>query len=131
LAPGVYQTVKPLPLTGSWKSLIRFQQGRTRADGPVYLPADPAIPATAVPALTQVTRPLIADARLMQRERAHDVAGWLWSLATLLVLAIIVVLVTIIGWGLNRVATRCTGKPPVPRRPARDTAPLRPVARAG
>jgi hypothetical protein len=37
--PGVYETVKPLPLTGSWKSLIRMQQGRVRGDVPVYLPA--------------------------------------------------------------------------------------------
>lgn len=44
VAPGVYRTVKPLPLSGTWKSLIRFEQGRTRGDLPVYLPADSAIP---------------------------------------------------------------------------------------
>jgi hypothetical protein len=132
VAPGVYRTVKPLPLTGSWKSLIRFQQGRTRADVPVYLPADPAIPAAGVRASPHITRPLIADTRLMQRERKPDVPGWLWSTATLLVLAIIAVLVMIIGWGLNRVATRSTVAPPAPPRMAgaRDTTPLRPVGAA-
>ncbi|MFL5829926.1 MAG: hypothetical protein ACJ76X_08430 [Solirubrobacteraceae bacterium] len=130
VAPGIYRTVKPLPLTGSWKSLIRFQQGRTRADVPVYLPADPAIPAAGVSAVTKVTRPLIADTRLMQRERKRDVPGWLWSTATLLVLAVIAVLVMIIGWGLTRVARRCTGTPPPPPRSAREPVPLAPLGAA-
>ena len=130
VAPGTYRTVKPLPLTGSWKSLIRFQQGRTRADVQVYLPADPAIPAAGVPAVRKVTRPLIADTRLMQRERKRDVPGWLWSTATLLVLAVIAVLVMIIGWGLTRVARRCSGTPPPPPRAAREPVPLAPLGAA-
>jgi hypothetical protein len=119
IAPGVYRTTRPLPLSGSWKSLIRFQQGRTRADVPVYMPADPAIPATAIPALATVTRPFVSDTTLMQRERKHDLPGWLWSVATTVVLAIIGVLLTIIGWGLNRVGRRAAGGEPPPRgRPA-------------
>jgi hypothetical protein len=109
---GTYRTVKPLPLTGSWKTMIRMQQGRARGDVAVYLPADPGIPVGAVPARATVTRPLIADTTLMQRERKRDVAGWLWSTATAIVLAIIAVLLAIIGWGLNRVAGRITGESP-------------------
>ena len=115
-SPGVYRTVKPLPVTGSWKSLIRIQQGRERADVPVYLPADPAIPAAEIPAARRITRALIADTALMQRERKRDVPGWLWSTATLVVLSIIAVLVAIIGWGLNRVAVLgAGGTPPLSR----------------
>jgi hypothetical protein len=116
--PGVYRTVKPLPLSGSWKSLIRFQQGRARADVPVYLPADPAIPAAGVPALHTVTRALVPDTTLMQRERKRDIPSWLWSTATTLVLAIIALLVMIIGWGLNRVGARVAGEPPPRTGPA-------------
>jgi hypothetical protein len=117
VGPGVYRTVKPLPLSGSWKSLIRIQQGRTRGDVPVYMPADPAIPAALIPAKAQVTRPFVSDTTLMQRERKRDVAGWLWSAATTVVLAIIAVLLAIIGWGLNRVARLVTGgAAPGPRR---------------
>ncbi len=112
IGPGVYRTVKPLPLTGSWKSLIRMQQGRLRADVPVYLPADPAIPAAEIPARAQVIRALVSDTRLMQRERKRDVPGWLWSTATSIVLAIIAVLLTIIGWGLNRVFRLASGTTP-------------------
>jgi hypothetical protein len=115
IGPGVYRTVRPLPLTGTWKSLIRMQQGRARADVPVYMPADPAIPAALIPARAQVTRAFISDTTLMQRERKRDVAGWLWGAATTAVLAIIAVLLVIIGWGLNRVARLITGTSPPPR----------------
>jgi hypothetical protein len=110
--PGVYRTVKPLPISGSWKSLIRIQQGRVRADVPVYLPADPAIPAALVPAQARVTRAFVSDTTLMQRERKRGVAGWLWSVATGVVLGIIAALLVIIGWGLNRVGGLVSGAPP-------------------
>ena len=102
--------------TGSWKSLIRVQQGRMRADVPVYMPADPAIPAALIPAEAQVTRTLVSDHTLMQRERKQDIPGWLWSAATAAVLVIIAVLLAIIGWGLNRVAGLVSGEPPAARR---------------
>jgi hypothetical protein len=112
VGPGVYRTPRSLPLTGTWKSLIRIQQGRVRGDVPVYLPADPAIPAAGVPAKLQVTRAFVSDTRLMQRERKRDVPGWLWTTATSVVLIIIAVLLAIIGWGLNRVAGLLTEPPP-------------------
>ncbi len=112
VAPGVYRTVTPLALSGTWKSVIRVQQGRMRADVPVYLPADPTIPAALIPAEHRVTRALATESTLMQRERKRDVAGWLWSTATTVVLAIIAVLLVIIGWGLNRVAGRLAQDPP-------------------
>jgi hypothetical protein len=118
VGPGVYRTVTPLPLSGSWKSLIRMQQGRVRGDVPVYLPADPAIPVAGIPARSTVTRAVISDTTLMQRERKRNVAGWLWSTATSLVLAIIAVLLAIIGWGLNRVAGAITDDSPPDRRGA-------------
>jgi hypothetical protein len=112
VGPGVYRTPKPIPLAGSWKSLIRMQQGRARADLPIYAPADSAIPAPGIAAQLHVTRPLTSDTALMQRERKKDVAGWLWSIATSAVLIVIAVLLVIIGWGLNRVGARIsTGAP--------------------
>ena len=112
IAPGVYRTAKPLPISGNWKSLIRMQQGRVRGDVPVFMPADPAIPAIGIPARASVTRAFVSDTTLMQRERKKDVPGWLWSTATSVTLAIIAVLLVIIGWGLNRVATLVGGSPP-------------------
>jgi hypothetical protein len=112
VGPGVYRTEKPLPLSGTWKSLIRMQQGRTRGDVPVYLPADPAIPAVGIVARANVTRPFVSDTALMQRERKRDVPGWLWTAAMTIVLAIIAVLLAIMGWGLARVGARAGEAPP-------------------
>jgi hypothetical protein len=110
VAPGVFRTVKPLPVDGSWKALIRIQNGGAMADAPVYLPADPAIPAAGVAAESGVTRALVTDSKLMQRERKRDVPGWLWGGAVAAVMAAIVALLAIIGAGLNRIATRLPGQ---------------------
>jgi len=50
--PGVYRTTKALPLTGTWKSLIRVQQGRMRADARL----DRAREAARVDTSTRVSR---------------------------------------------------------------------------
>lgn len=113
IGPGVYRTVTPPPISGSWKSLIRIQQGRARGDVPVYLPADPAVPVPAIAAEPRITRAFVSDTTLMQCERKHGIPGWLWSAATSAVLAIIVLLLLlIIGWGLNRIGERID--PPAP-----------------
>ncbi|MHB8657018.1 MAG: hypothetical protein ACYC91_03540 [Solirubrobacteraceae bacterium] len=125
--PGVYRTLEPVPISGSWKSMIRMQQGRMRADVPIYMPADPAIPAAGIPAVTRTTRALVSDTTLMQRERKTGVPGWLWSVATALVLAVIVTLLLIMGWGLNRVGDRVLEGPeppgPAPEKRHPDTLP--------
>ena len=112
LAPGVYRTSEPLPVHGDWKALIRVQNGTTLADVPIYLPADPAIPAPAIPASARFTRPLESDAELMQRERKRGVPGWMWAAGIASVMSTVTVLLAILGWSLNRVARRAA----VPRR---------------
>ncbi len=132
VAPGVYRTTKPLPISGSWKSLIRIQQGRARADVPVYMPADAAIPVPAIAAQPHFTRALVSDTTLMQRERKKDIPGWAWTAATTAVLLIIAVLLVIIGWGLNRVSARIAPQatPPAPQRRRVRTSPTPAGARS-
>jgi hypothetical protein len=125
VGPGVYASTKPIPISGSWKSLIRMQQGRTRADVSVFMPADPAIPATEIPARAHVTRALISDTAVMQRERKKDVPKWLWNSATTVVLAIVALLIAMIGWGLNRVGRLIAGGTPPRTRAGRRRAPAR------
>ena len=110
VGPGVYRTSEPLPTSGDWKALIRLQNGSALADVPVYLPADPAIPAPAVPASPHFTRPLVSDSELMQRERKRDVPGWLWAAGIASVMSTVAILLTILGWSLNRVARRATAQ---------------------
>ena len=46
---GVYETTAPLPVSGSWKTMIRLHRGSELASIPVYMPADAAIPVAVCP----------------------------------------------------------------------------------
>jgi len=116
IAPGVWQTVKPMPVSGEWKSLLRLHRPRSIDGLPVYLPADPAIPAAAVAARPSFERSFVLDRRILQREAKTDVAGWLWLVAYLIVLAIALTMAAALGWGLSRLRrdTRRRHRPPPP-----------------
>ena len=54
--PGVWRTDEPMPLAGDWKTLVRLHTPlHGLAAAPVYLPADPAIPAAEHPAVSGPT----------------------------------------------------------------------------
>jgi hypothetical protein len=118
IGEGVYRTTEPIPVHGDWKSIIRLQNGRQVLGVPVFLPADPAIPAAEVPAPASVTRPVQADAEILQRERDFGVPSWLWGGASLVVLGLFALLLGTLAWGVGRVARR--DEPPAPRPRARD-----------
>jgi hypothetical protein len=114
---GVYRTTEPIPVTGDWKTLVRLHRGRELAGIPVYLPADPAIPAPEVAAKPSFERPLVDETQILQRELKDDVPGWLWGAASLLVLVISVSFVLALGWGTSRLA-RGAREPSPPREPS-------------
>jgi hypothetical protein len=68
VSEGVYQSAQPVPVYGKWKTLMRLATVSSLQAVPIYLPADPAIPAKAVPALPHVTRNFVADKTILQRE---------------------------------------------------------------
>ncbi|MBA9005770.1 hypothetical protein [Thermomonospora cellulosilytica] len=103
---GVYRTSEPMPLDGTWKTMIRLHDGRSLAAVPIYLPADPAIDAPAVPATDPLTRPVQTERAILQRELKDDVPGWWWAAASAVVLACTLTLVISLGWGVNRVSRR-------------------------
>jgi hypothetical protein len=71
--PGVYRADEPVPLTGSWKAMVRVQAGRAILAAPVRLPGDAAIPAPAVRApRAGESRAFVADERVLQRFLAAD-----------------------------------------------------------
>ncbi len=111
---GVYRTTEPIPVSGDWKTLVRLHRGRELAGIPVFLPADPAIPAPAVPARPSFERPLVDETKILQRELKDDVPGWLWGAASLIVLVISVSFVLALGWGTSRLA-RGAREPGAPR----------------
>jgi hypothetical protein len=103
VADGVYRTSEPIPAYGDWKSLLRVSRGDTLSSIPIYLPADPAIPAPGVPATASFERTMVADHEILQRE-STGAAGWLTAFAYLSVLAITLGFIALLVWGLHRLA---------------------------
>jgi hypothetical protein len=127
--PGVYRTTKALPVYGQWKSTIRLQKDDQVLGAAIYFPADPAIPAPAVPAKQQFTRPFERDKKLLQREQKPGTSGVLTAAAYTIVLAVGLVMFALIAWGLVRLSkTLREGKP---QPPAPDAPSQRPRAAAG
>ena len=89
---------------GTWKTLIRLQRDNYVAGLPVYLPEDSAIPAPAVPAPPSFERPFTDETEILQRELKSDVPGYLAGIAYAVVAAIVLGLLLLLGWVLNRIA---------------------------
>ncbi len=119
VGPGVYRTTDPLPLHGTWKSVVRIHRGRTRMSVPVYLPADAAIPVAGVPARSGVTRSFESDIVMLQRERKLDTASWLWPTASAVIGLLVAAILALQGWGLIRVARTSEHTRDPSRRPTR------------
>ena len=100
-SPGVYQTDGMVPVFGEWKALVRLHKGRTLMALPIYLPADPAIPAAQVPPWPSVTRPFVREKGILQRESVGG-SQWLQRPAYAVLAALALVWVGSLGWGLRR-----------------------------
>jgi len=120
---GGWRTTRPIPAGGDWKVHLRLQAGRGVLGVPVRLPADPAIPAPGI-APADVERVFVPDRTLLQRERRDDVPGWLWTVASVVVLALAAAFLGALAWGLGRVARgkESGAAPPPARAPGRRSA---------
>jgi hypothetical protein len=103
LGPGHYRTTEPVPVWGSWKTLLRLHDGTTLAAVPIYLAADPGIGAKEVPAQASFTRPFVAEITILQRERNPDTPMALWTIGGLIVLACTLILIGGLSWGAGRI----------------------------
>jgi hypothetical protein len=103
LGPGHYRTTKPVPVWGTWKTLLRLHDGTTLAAVPIFLAADPGIGATEVPAETSFTRPFVAEITILQRERNPDTPEVLGMIGGLVVLFCTLVLIGGLSWGAGRI----------------------------
>lgn len=103
---GHYVSTEPVPAHGSWKTLLRIQDGRTMTALPIFMAADPGIGAAEVPALDSFTRPFVAEITVLQRERSFDHPAWLYAVASLVVLVCSLVLVAALSWGAARINDR-------------------------
>jgi hypothetical protein len=99
--PGVYSTDGTVPVFGEWKALVRLHKGRSLMALPIYMPADPAIPAPQVPPWPNVTRPFQREKSVLQREAVGGSQGLQRpAYAVLGVLAL--AWIASLAWGLRR-----------------------------
>lgn len=103
VGPGHYVSTKPMPVSGSWKTLLRVHDGRTLTAVPIYLAGDPGIGAQEVPADPQFTRPFVSEITILQRERSPDIPQSLWLIGCLVVLVCTLAMVAGITWGGGRI----------------------------
>ena len=101
--PGVYRSQEPVPVSGDWKSLIRLHVDDHVTAVPMYLPEDPAIPAKEVPAPDSFERTFVADKDIVQREAVGG-NNTLMRIGYSILLAIGIVWIASMGWGLARLA---------------------------
>jgi hypothetical protein len=119
VGPGHYLSTQPIPVWGSWKTLLRVQDGRTMAAVPIFLPADPGIGAKELPAQASMTREFVREITVLQRERNLTHPAWLFNVASLVVLFCTLVLIAALTWGAGRINGRelLAGSQPAPPRP--------------
>jgi hypothetical protein len=108
IRPGVYRSTQPIPVHGSFKTLLRLHTGNALSGLPIYAPADDAIPVAGVAAPRAFVRPFTSDHKLLQREaKVRDPAVTLGAYAV--VAFFTVLLLAMLAWGLHRI--RVTASP--------------------
>jgi hypothetical protein len=108
VGPGHYRTTEPIPVWGSWKTLLRVQDGYTMTAVPIYEPADEAIPAPEVPADASITRPFVLENTILQRERDPSAPEWLFTAGSILVLIFTLMVISALTWGAGRINGQMT-----------------------
>lgn len=104
VGPGEFRS-EEFPIHGEWKALIRLHTGSAIVAVPLYLPADPAIPAPAVEARPTFTREFVPDKQILLRE-AKDTPQWMSVVGNSFLGLIVVVWITVLAWGLRRLDHR-------------------------
>jgi hypothetical protein len=113
VGPGHYRSTQPVPVWGSWKTLLRVQDGYTMTGVPIYEPADDAIPAAEVPALSSIHRPFVQEVTILQRERDQNAPAWLFTAGSILVLIFTLMVIAGLTWGAGRLGNSVTEPEPV------------------
>ncbi|HWX99980.1 MAG TPA: hypothetical protein VNY55_08935, partial [Mycobacterium sp.] len=113
VGPGHYRSTQPLPVWGSWKTLLRVQDGYTMTAVPIYEPADDAIPAPEVPALSSINRPFVQEVTILQRERDQNAPAWLFTAGSIVVLFFTLMVIAGLTWGAGRLNNAVNEPEPV------------------
>ncbi len=111
---GHYESTASVPAYGTWKTVLRVQDGRMQTALPIFMPEDPGIGAAEVAAPPEFSRDFVAEITVLQRERSFDHPAWLFGAASLLVLLCSLILIGALSWGAARINDRYLAAAPQP-----------------
>lgn len=109
---GRWVTEHPVPVAGTWKTLLRVHTGSSMAAAPIFLPADAGIPAAQVRARSGPVA-LVREKSILQREATGGSPG-MERVAYAVLAAIGAIWLAAMGWGLRRLDPVVAPRP-VPR----------------
>jgi hypothetical protein len=104
-----WESTRPVPVGGNWKTLLRVQDGRTLAAVPIFMPADAPLDVKEVPAAASFTRKFVPEIDILQRERNSDSPAWMLGVANMVVLLCSLAIILGISVSVARVARRIEG----------------------
>lgn len=113
VAPGVYESSRPVPVAGEWKSLVRIAKKDVMVAVPVYLPEDPEIGASEIPLVPRAELTFKRDTELLLRE-TREGESLPAILAYSAILALVVIWVAGFIWAFSRVAKGPGSGTPLP-----------------
>ncbi|WP_158885408.1 hypothetical protein [Amycolatopsis anabasis] len=100
---GTYRSAGSLPVHGEWKTVVRLHHApKDLVALAVHFPADPAIGAPGVPAVSGVTRDFVEEKKLLRPEEKDGVPGWLWTSGYLVVGLVFLAMIGSSGVALTR-----------------------------
>ncbi|MDQ3306119.1 MAG: hypothetical protein M3535_09115 [Actinomycetota bacterium] len=115
VGPGLYVSSRPMPVDGSWKSMVGLQRGDQVTAAPIYLPADPEIGASAVPAVPERQEAFVRSTEVLLRE-AHDGPTWPAVVAFSSLALVVAGWFALFALAASRIPTRpALPAPPAPR----------------
>lgn len=112
---GSWITTQPVPIDGTWKTMVRVHEGRVMLSAPIRFPADAELDFAGFPAQPQMTRAFMGDTALMQIERKAGVSSLAWNAATIAVLStnlLMVLLMGLVSTRLGRIRNMRLGNGP-------------------
>ncbi len=101
-----WESTKPVPVGGNWKTTLRVQDGRMLTALPIFLPEDGPLEADEVPASASFTRAFVPEIDILQRERKDSTSPLLWSVANGIVLLCSLGIILGISVAVSRVARK-------------------------
>jgi hypothetical protein len=109
LGPGRYETSRPVPVGGNWKTMLRLAKGTHLMALPVYLPPSPQANRAGVPVAPRVGT-MEADTFILQRE-ARGGPAWLTTTAYALLAIIVAIWLALLSWALGLAEPRGAARP--------------------